>query len=94
MSRTVTVEVENGVAVITIDRPDVRNAIDLPTAQQIAAALDEVDQREDVLAAVLTGAGPVFSAGMDLKAFSATGERPSWRAGALSGSASGPPRSR
>ncbi|MGW1403469.1 crotonase/enoyl-CoA hydratase family protein [Streptomyces sp. NPDC002405] len=76
MSRTVTVEVENGVAVITIDRPDVRNAIDLPTAQQIAAALDEVDQREDVLAAVLTGAGPVFSAGMDLKAFSATGERP------------------
>ena len=76
MSRTVVVDVQEGVGVITIDRPDVRNAIDLPTAQQIAAALDEVDERADILAAVLTGAGPVFSAGMDLKAFSATGERP------------------
>ncbi|MBL3668058.1 crotonase/enoyl-CoA hydratase family protein [Streptomyces sp. M2CJ-2] len=76
MSRTVTFEVDRGVAVVTLDRPDVRNAIDLATARQIAAALDEVDAREDVLAAVLTGSGPVFSAGMDLKAFSATGERP------------------
>ncbi|MEU6008318.1 crotonase/enoyl-CoA hydratase family protein [Streptomyces sp. NPDC047453] len=76
MSRTVTFEVDRGVAVVTLDRPDVRNAIDLPTARQIAAALDEVDAREDVMAAVFTGAGPVFSAGMDLKAFSATGERP------------------
>ena len=76
MSQTVTFEIEDGVAVITIDRPEVRNAIDLPTAKQIAAALDEVDERHDVLAAVLTGSGPVFSAGMDLKAFTSMGERP------------------
>ncbi len=72
----VTVDVRNGVATIVIDRPEVRNAVDRATAAAIAAALDEVDAREDVSAAVLTGRGPVFSAGMDLKAFNKTGERP------------------
>lgn len=72
----VRLDVEGGVAVITIDRPEVRNAIDLPTARLIAEALDEVDERDDVRAAVLTGSGTVFSAGMDLKAVNATGERP------------------
>ncbi|KAF0956991.1 crotonase/enoyl-CoA hydratase family protein [Rhodococcus sp. T7] len=76
MTPAVDLTVEDGVAVITIDRPEVRNAIDLPTARQLAAALDDVDQRSDIRAAVLTGTGTVFSAGMDLKAFSATGERP------------------
>lgn len=76
MSGTVRVAVEGGIALITIDRAEVRNAIDLPTAREIAAALDEVDRRADVGAAVLSGSGPVFSAGMDLKAFNETGERP------------------
>jgi enoyl-CoA hydratase/carnithine racemase len=69
-------EVTDGVGVLTINRPAVRNAIDRPTAEAIGAVLDEVDARDDVAAAVITGAGPVFSAGMDLKAFSATRERP------------------
>ncbi|MBO0727864.1 MAG: crotonase/enoyl-CoA hydratase family protein [Acidimicrobiaceae bacterium] len=73
---TVRLEVANHVAVLTIDRPEVRNAIDLPTAQAIADTLDEIDARPDVRAAVLTSSGPVFSAGMDLKAFNATGQRP------------------
>lgn len=73
---TVRFEVVDHVAVITLDRPEARNAIDLPTAQALAAALDEVDARSDIRAAVLTAEGPVFSAGMDLKAFNATGQRP------------------
>src|SRR5206468_258554 len=69
-------EAARGVAVITIDRPRVRNAVDLPTAEAIAAALDELDARDDVRAGILTGAGGFFSAGMDLKALNATGQRP------------------
>lgn len=75
-NQSVRVEVEDGVAVITIDRPDVRNAIDRPTADLIASALDRVDEDPEIRVAVLTGAGAIFSAGMDLKAFSRTKERP------------------
>ena len=72
----VRLETDGPVAVVTIDRPEVRNAIDRPTAEAISEAMDEVDARSDVRAVVLTGAGGFFSAGMDLKAFSATKERP------------------
>ena len=76
MSDNITFEVDGGVAVITIDRPEVRNAIDKPTAIEIGNALDEVDARDDVSIAVLTGTGSTFCAGMDLKAFGVTKERP------------------
>ena len=65
-----------GVAVITINRPERRNAIDRATAQAISDALDRVDADEVVRVAIITGAGGTFSAGMDLKALNATGERP------------------
>jgi enoyl-CoA hydratase/carnithine racemase len=64
------------VALITLDRPQVRNAIDLATAEEISAALDRLDADSAIRVGVLTGAGTVFSAGMDLKAFSASGQRP------------------
>lgn len=76
MSATVRFEAIDGIAVITLDRPDVRNAVDRPTAEAISAALDEFEARDDLSVGVLAAAGTVFSAGMDLKAFSATGERP------------------
>jgi enoyl-CoA hydratase/carnithine racemase len=66
----------DGVLVLTINRPERRNAIDLPTAEAIARALDELDDSPDLRAGVLTGAGGFFSAGMDLKAYAQTGERP------------------
>ncbi|WP_354698561.1 Enoyl-CoA-hydratase [Paraconexibacter sp. AEG42_29] len=66
----------DGVAVITLNRPTVRNAINLQAAEALAAALDTFEARDDLRAGVLTGAGGFFCAGMDLKAFSATGERP------------------
>jgi enoyl-CoA hydratase len=68
-------EAADRVLVITINRPEARNAVNLAVARSIASALDELDADERLLTAVLTGAGPTFSAGMDLKAFLA-GERP------------------
>jgi len=72
----VRLEVRDGVAVLTLDRPAVRNAVDLPTARRIAEAIDELERREDAAVGVIAGAGGTFSAGMDLKALAATGERP------------------
>jgi enoyl-CoA hydratase len=63
------------VLLITINRPDQRNAVNAAVAQGIAAALDELDGEADLSVGVLTGAGKGFCAGMDLKAF-VTGERP------------------
>ncbi|MFD0337174.1 crotonase/enoyl-CoA hydratase family protein [Streptomyces sp. NPDC127117] len=68
-------EERDGVFVITIDRPQARNAIDGATARALASAIDELEARDDLLAGILTGANGVFSAGMDLKAF-ARGDTP------------------
>ncbi|MGV9733330.1 crotonase/enoyl-CoA hydratase family protein [Rhodococcus aetherivorans] len=76
MDTPVHVEQSDGVQIITINRPEVRNAINTETAVAVAAALDELDARDDLVAGVITGAGKTFCTGMDLKAFLA-GERPS-----------------
>ena len=55
--------------VITINRPDQRNAVNAAVARGIAAALDELDSDGELTLGVLTGAGKGFCAGMDLKAF-------------------------
>jgi enoyl-CoA hydratase len=63
------------VLLITINRPDQRNAVNAAVATGIAAALDELDADAELSIGVVTGAGKGFSSGMDLKAF-VTGERP------------------
>jgi enoyl-CoA hydratase len=63
------------VLVVTINRPEQRNAINAAVATGIAAALDELDADAEASIGVLTGAGKGFCAGMDLRAFVA-GERP------------------
>ena len=68
-------ERRDGVLLITLNRPDARNAVNLSLAEGIAAALDELDGDESLSVGVLTGAGKGFCAGMDLKAF-VSGERP------------------
>jgi enoyl-CoA hydratase len=75
MSDEVLVEVDGAVAVITINRPKARNAVNGAVAQGIASALDEFDERKDVSVLVITGAGGTFCAGMDLKGF-LTGDNP------------------
>ncbi|TQR85129.1 crotonase/enoyl-CoA hydratase family protein [Mycobacterium hodleri] len=62
--------------VITINRPEARNAFNLAVAQGLANAMDELDDTAELSVAIVTGAGGNFCAGMDLKAFMA-GEVPS-----------------
>jgi enoyl-CoA hydratase len=69
MSDAVLTEVADGVAVITINRPEARNAVNGAVARAIAGAIEEFDARADVSVYILTGAGGTFSAGMDLKGF-------------------------
>lgn len=69
MSDEVLVHVDGGVAVITINRPRVRNAVNGAVARGVAAALAELEARKDVRVHILTGAGGTFCAGMDLKGF-------------------------
>ena len=62
------------VEIITINRPEARNAIDYETSAALAGAFDDVEADDDVWAVVLTGAGDkAFCAGMDLKAFAGGG---------------------
>ena len=68
-------EVEGEALVVTIDRPEARNAVNLAVAEGIAAAMDRLDEDDALRVGILTGAGGTFCAGMDLKAFVA-GERP------------------
>jgi enoyl-CoA hydratase len=58
--------VSNGVAIVTLDDPDRRNAINLTMNAELIAAVDELEARDDVGALVLTGAGSAFCAGADL----------------------------
>ena len=76
MSDEVLVEEDGGIAVITINRPKAKNAVNGAVARGIADALDELDARKDVSVYILTGAGGTFCAGMDLKGF-LTGDSPS-----------------
>ena len=68
-------ERRENVLVITLNRPDARNAVNGALAQGVADALDELDGDDALRVGILTGAGKGFSSGMDLKAFVA-GERP------------------
>jgi enoyl-CoA hydratase len=60
--------VDGPLLVVTIDRPDVRNAVDRPTADALVSAFRFFDTDESLSVAVLCGAGGVFCAGADLKA--------------------------
>ena len=74
----------DGVAVITLNRPEAKNAVNLELAQALAAAIDEFEERPDLTIGILTGSGGTFCAGMDLKGF-ARGERHRYRVVVLPG---------
>ncbi|MAK98400.1 MAG: enoyl-CoA hydratase [Citromicrobium sp.] len=69
MSEDLLTEGKDGVLVITINRPEAKNAMNKAAAEGIAAALDRLDAEDDLRVAVLTGAGGTFCSGMDLKGF-------------------------
>ena len=62
-------EDRDGILVITINRPDARNAVNGDVANGMAEALDRLDSEDDLRVGIVTGSGGYFSAGMDLKAF-------------------------
>src|SRR6516164_11092864 len=90
MADAVLTEVNDGVAVITINRPQARNAVNGEVAQAIAAAVEELDGASDVRVLILTGAGGTFSSGMDLKGFLA-GDSPAIPGRGFGGIAERPP---
>ena len=75
-SGTLRVTVGGPVTVVTIDRPEVRNAVDSATAAALRQAFEDFEADSDARVAVLTGAGGHFCAGADLKAMAAGDRRP------------------
>jgi enoyl-CoA hydratase len=90
MADEVLTEVSDGVAVITINRPQARNAVNGAVARGIGTAVAELDERKDVQVLILTGAGGTFSAGMDLKGF-LTGDSPNFEDRGFGGIVQRPP---
>jgi enoyl-CoA hydratase len=87
----VLVEHADRIAIITINRPQARNAINHAVSAGMAEALAELDERDDLTVGIVTGAGGTFSSGMDLKAFLA-GENVSVAGKGLAGITQAPPR--
>ncbi len=90
VSDVVVVATQDRIMQITINRPQARNAIDSSVATGIAAAIDDLEARDDIAVAILTGAGGNFCAGMDLKAFM-RGESPSIPGRGFAGLSESPP---
>jgi len=67
---TVRYETDGPIAIVSIDRPAVRNCVDGPTAAELAAAFRKFDADESLAVAILTGVGGYFCAGADLKGVS------------------------
>jgi enoyl-CoA hydratase len=91
VSHAVLVETRDSVLVMTISRPEARNAVNSAVATGLAAALDRLDEEPALSVGVLTGAGGTFSSGMDLKGF-LTGDSPVIEGRGLGGLTQAPPR--
>jgi enoyl-CoA hydratase len=87
---SVLVEREGAILLVTINRPEARNAIDRATSEAIARAMDQLDADPALTIGILAGAGGHFCAGMDLKAF-LRGERVELPGRGLAGIAETPP---
>ena len=84
-------QVDNGVLIVTINRPEAKNAMTKAAAEGIAAAMDRLDAEDDLRVGILTGAGGTFCSGMDLKGF-LRGERPTVEGRGFGGVVEAPPK--
>ena len=75
----VTLDVADGVAVVTLNRPDKKNAINGPLGVELARAVNTASEDDDVAVVLLCGAGGAFCSGLDLKEFNAD-PAPDWQA--------------
>ncbi len=92
MSETqeVLTEVDGNVLIVTINRPEAKNAMTKAAAEAIAAAMDRLDAEDDLRVGIITGAGGTFCSGMDLKGF-LRGETPSVEGRGFGGVVQAPP---
>ena len=74
MSEVLT-EIRDGILIVTLNRPEAKNAVNGALAEQVAAAIDLLDGDASLRVGIITGAGGTFCSGMDLKGF-LRGERP------------------
>jgi enoyl-CoA hydratase len=70
----VLVETSDSIAVVTLNRPEARNALDVHLLRALPAAMRDLDADDDVAVVILTGADPAFCAGLDLKELGSSGE--------------------
>ncbi|MBK8631435.1 MAG: crotonase/enoyl-CoA hydratase family protein [Sphingomonadales bacterium] len=90
MSEVLT-EVRDGVLIITMNRPEAKNAANKALAEGVAAALDRLDSEDELRVGIITGAGNTFCSGMDLKGF-LRGESPSVPGRGFAGLTEAPPK--
>ncbi|MEM9086518.1 MAG: crotonase/enoyl-CoA hydratase family protein [Pseudomonadota bacterium] len=83
-------EVDNGILIVTINRPEAKNAMTKAASEAIAEAMDRLDEDDDLRVGILTGAGGTFCSGMDLKGF-LRGESPSVPGRGFGGVVQAPP---
>jgi len=82
---TVDFEVRDRIAVITLNRPEARNAVSQQLADDLEAAIDRLESDENLWIGVLCGNGPAFCAGADLKAIASGGARLTTERGGFAG---------
>ncbi|HAN69350.1 MAG TPA: enoyl-CoA hydratase [Halieaceae bacterium] len=91
MNTEVLVEQHGAVLVVSINRPRRRNAVTRQVSEGIAAAMDQLDEDEELSVGIITGTGGNFCAGMDLQAF-LDGERPEIEGRGFGGISERPPQ--
>lgn len=91
MTEEVLVSKEAGVLIVTINRPQAKNAMNAAAAHGISAAMDELDSNDELSVGIITGADNTFCAGMDLKGF-LKGETPNVEGKGFGGITQAPPR--
>lgn len=67
MADEILTQVADGIATVTLNRPEKRNAMSVALLRGLSAAIDQLDARSDVRVVVVRGAGPAFCSGMDLR---------------------------
>ncbi len=90
MSEVLT-ETRDGVLIITLNRPEAKNAANRALSEGVAAALDRLDAEDGLRVGIITGAGGTFCSGMDLKAF-LQGEVPAVKGRGFAGLTEAPPK--
>jgi enoyl-CoA hydratase len=84
-------QIQDGVLIITINRPEAKNAVNKAVAEGVAAAMEQLDNDKSLNAGIITGAGGTFCSGMDLKAF-LKGEYPVIEGKGFAGFTQSPPK--